>query len=184
MAATPLLSQQQHHNKVVTMNVPANFPADLPAEFEVPPGMIERQQQDLVEGRAALAMYPWPRPFPPRGQPWVPLPGTPPPPSPELPPELGDFDEAFGSYLSGLPPSPSASPPPPPPPPAAAAPPPAQQPLPAPPPPVVNGNPLWAWLAQEVPNATGTYYSYSARPGVSEPSSCICLRIRQVTNVA
>lgn len=30
-------------------------------------------------------------------------------------------------------------------------------------------NPAWHWLSQRVPNATGTYYSYSTRPGVSAP---------------
>jgi hypothetical protein len=37
-------------------------------------------------------------------------------------------------------------------------------------PPVAQGvpaaQPRWAWLAQHVPNATGTYYSYKAQPGV------------------
>jgi hypothetical protein len=182
MATTFLLSRQHHHSKVVIMN--------FPADFELPLELIARDQQGLVDGRALLAMYPSPRPFPPCPQPWGPLPSA--PPAPEMPPELeGSLCEigltreaALAWYLSRLPPSPPNSlprpqslPPRSQPLPASAAPHSAQQPLPAPPPPAVqgsaaavNGNPLWAWLAQEVPNATGTYYSYSAKPGVSEPT--------------
>ncbi|KAH4607948.1 hypothetical protein HBH82_087900 [Parastagonospora nodorum] len=43
-------------------------------------------------------------------------------------------------------------------------------------PPVAQGvpaaQPRWVWLAQHVPNATGTYYSYKAQPGVSNSPVC------------
>jgi len=46
--------------------------------------------------------------------------------------------------------------------------PPQQQvPAPAVPQGVPAAQPCWVWLAQQVPNATGTYYSYKAQPGVS-----------------